>query len=92
MGAFSMIITAVVLAFFATVLITSVIGAMSGDRADDPRSTFLDLLFRVLGGIELGFLGRVLETAAGSRLARWIIYVAGGLWLLKIGVDIWVHH
>lgn len=92
MSAFSMILTAVVLVFFATIAINSVIGAMSGDRADDPRTTFLDLIISVLGGFELGLLGRVLESVAGSVVARRIIYLAVGLWLLKVGIDIWVRH
>lgn len=92
MSAFSMIVTAVVLVLFATIVINSVIGAMSGDRADDPRTTFLDLIKSVLGGFELGLLGRVLESVAGSVVARRLIYIAGGLWLLKVGIDIWVRH
>lgn len=91
MSLLAQILATVILVAIATVIMNSLIGAMSGDRPEDSRTTFLDLLRGVLGGIEWVMVEQFIETLFGSRVIRWVLFAVLLIWLLKIAVVRWMH-
>lgn len=84
-----LLITAAVLALVASWGINALIRGLSGDRAVDTRSDFTDLLLRVLGVMELGGLGRLLDGSASWVWVRGLIYLAAFWFLLKMCFGYW---
>ena len=59
--------------------VNALIAWMSGEHPGDTGRQFGDIFFRVLGVARLGFIGRLLNAVDGPW--RWILYIAGGLFL-----------
>ena len=91
MSTLTMILTAAVLAFAAAWGINALMGLLSGDRPEDTRSVFLEMFLRVLGVLEFGFLGRLLDATGSARWVRWFIYFGAALFLVRVLGDWYVH-
>ena len=71
------------LALFIAWLVNALVGWMSGEHPGDTGRQAGDVFFRILGVVRLGMIGRLLDRVGWPPWVRWIIYFAGGVFILS---------